>query len=82
MPWDFDRLQPHEFIDMWDGYNWRKENSENTWAYFTTHVMSMHGKVSMTDLLKPLREPVKKNSKTDNEAYLKERFKKILEQKK
>ena len=80
MPWDFDKLQPHEFIDMWDGCNWRREQEENKWAYFTASMMSVHTTrpVSQADLLKPLREPVKKNSKTDDDTYLRERFKGVL----
>jgi len=66
---------------MWDGYQWRREQEENQLAYFTAAMMSVHVKVSQAELLKPLREPIKENSKTDDEAYLKERFKKILEQK-
>lgn len=81
MPDQFDNLQPHEFMKMWDGYQWRKENRENELAYFTAAAMSVHTKkpVSPKELLKPLRQKVKKQrNKKNDEAHLKEVFKDVL----
>lgn len=69
MPWDFDNLQPQEFLDLWEGYQWRKEDQQNTIAYFVSNLMSVNAMkpVQMKDLLKPLRGNKGKKSKTDDE---------------
>lgn len=79
MPEQFEQLQPGEFLQLWDGYIWRKEQREEETAYFTSCLMSVHTKrpVQPKDLLKPLRQPRKHNKKQD-EAYLQEQFKDII----
>jgi hypothetical protein len=79
-PWEFGRLQPHEFYAMLEGYNWRKERQEEMTAYFVCGLMNMSGKsfkkgqsMSVKDLLKPLRQPAKRSKKED-EQYLREQF--------
>lgn len=79
-PWEFEQLQPGEILQLWEGYIWRQEQQENTLAYFTSCQMSVHTKrpVSPKDLLKPIRQPKKRNKKQDEE-YLKEQFKLLQE---
>lgn len=76
MPNQFYALKPYEFLEMWDGYLWRKENEEDRLAYFTAAAMSVHTKnpVLPKDLLEPLRENVKQQTKKEDEEYLKEIF--------
>lgn len=76
-PWEFERLQPHEFMQLWDGYRWRQEQQENLMAYFVSGLMNVSGKklkrlITSEDLIKPLRQPVR-NRKQDEE-YLMEQF--------
>jgi len=80
MPGAFEQLQPHEFVDLWDGYKWRQEQEENRLAYFTACQMSVHTSkpVSPKDLLKPLRQTVKQRDRKDDEEYFKEKFKNAL----
>ncbi len=88
-PWEFGLLQPHEFFDLLKGSKWRQEIKEDTFAYFTCHIMNMMGKylkdpISPIVLLKPLREnpeEIKEKKKSDEE-FLKEEFKMMLEQNK
>lgn len=69
MPDIFEKLQPHEFLAMWDGYKWRQEQEENRIAYFTSYQMSVHTKkpVAPKDLLKHLRGKVKQRTNKDDE---------------
>jgi len=75
-------MQPHEFLELLDGYEWRKRERENIQAYFTHWIVNaVGGKVSPIDILKPLREnPEKKKRTTADE--LKEKFKEVLDAKK
>jgi len=77
-PWEFEELQPHEFYELLDGYDWRKRENDNNQAYFTHWIVnSFGGKVSPADILKPLREnPAEKKRTTAEE--LKEKFKHVL----
>lgn len=77
----FGNLQPGEFLQLWGGYQWRKERDEEIEAYFTAAAMSVHAKkeISPKELLKPLRPRVKKQrSKREDEKYLREKFKGLL----
>jgi len=83
-PWEFSRLQPHEFYKLLDGYKWRQEHQEALTAYFVSHLMNISGKVAKrtiqpNDLLKPLRRPPKHQDKKADEEYLKELFKDVLQ---
>ena len=83
-PWEFERLQPHEFNDMADGYVWRQEQQENVLAYFTCQLLNVSGKslkkpITPLKLLEPLRTKKKKqSSKAKDEAYLRKQFSKAL----
>jgi hypothetical protein len=68
-PHEFEKLQPHEFIAMWDGYQWRQEREEDKLAYFTACQMSVHTKrpIHPKDLLKNLRKKTKRQPVTDDE---------------
>ena len=83
-PWEFGRLQPHEFRAMIDGCNKRQTNLENTLAYFVCQLMNLEGKalkepIKPIDLLRPIRESVKKiDQQKADEEYFKERFKGML----
>jgi hypothetical protein len=83
-PWEFERLQVTEFLQLYDGYRWRKEQSENMQAYFTSCAMSVHTKkpVQPKDLLKSIRKSPAKHNKKQDESYLREMFKKALQQEK
>lgn len=55
---------------------------ENMTAYFVCQLMNVSGKalkhsITPKRLLEPLRKPVKKQNKADDEAYLKEQFKHV-----
>lgn len=83
MPGQFERLQPQEFEAILAGYKWRKEDDENLKAYFVCQIMNLMGKylkepITVTELLRPLREDPEQKRK-DDEAYIKETFKEILE---
>jgi hypothetical protein len=79
-PWEFSRLQPHEFNSLLDGYICRKESNENTIAYFAAHLINTQLKepISAKTLLEPIREVDLEEKKKDDEDYLKEKFKGIL----
>ncbi|MPM84133.1 hypothetical protein SDC9_131204 [bioreactor metagenome] len=77
LPEQFEKLQPDEFLKMWNGYKWRQEQEENRMAYFTAAAMSVHTKkpVSPKDLLKPLRQVKKRPvNRKEEEKYLREKF--------
>lgn len=79
MPSQLDDLQPHEFMKLWDGYKWRKENNENILAFFTCHLMNIEGKslkqpITPSKILKQLRQPEVKKSKSKDEEYLRKQF--------
>jgi hypothetical protein len=81
-PWEFEQLQPHEFLTMLDGQGWRNRDKENMFAYFTCHLMNLEGKVlkepiSPADLLKPLRDQPEEKKRT-TVAELMEKFKGVL----
>lgn len=78
-PWEFEQLQPHEFIALLKGYDWRKTDQENTFAFFTAYLMNIHLKdrVSPADLLEPIRG-IQANKRKDDIAYLQEKFKHVL----
>ena len=78
-PWEFGRLQPHEFDALLEGYRWRKESNEDMMAYFTSWLMNIHLKepIGPAELLKPLREQHEEKKQADEE-YLLEAFKGVL----
>jgi hypothetical protein len=81
-PWDFGRLQPHEFIMLLEGYAWRCAQQENLFAYFVCQLMNIEGKylsspISVADLLEPIRGE-RKQKRSADEDYLLEQFKHIL----
>lgn len=81
-PRNFERLQPHEFYALLEGYNWRKKDKENLFAYFASWIINTQLKepIGPDILLKPLRENPEEKKRTDEE-YMKERFNKILKKK-
>ncbi|WP_139214796.1 hypothetical protein [Pelosinus propionicus] len=64
-------------MQLWEGYQWRKKDSEDTMAYFAACQMSVHTKkpVEPRELLKPLRQTLEGKSKKEDEEYLKGVFK-------
>jgi len=78
-PQEFEQLQPCEFMQLWDGYVWRKEHNEDIAAFFVCHLMNLEGKIlkrniTPKELLKPLRrEKVLQERKVELEK-LKETF--------
>lgn len=81
-PWEFGRLQPHEFIAMLQGYAWRRTQQENMSAYFVCQLMNIQGKylttpITVADLLEPIRGEIKLK-RNEDEEYLREQFKDIL----
>ncbi|MDR3565586.1 MAG: hypothetical protein P4N59_29680 [Negativicutes bacterium] len=81
-PWDFGRLQPHEFIMLLEGYAWRCAQQESLFAYFVCHLMNVEGKclaqpIGVADLLEPVRGE-RKQKRNDDKDYLLEQFKHIL----
>jgi hypothetical protein len=81
-PLEFERLQPHEFMALLEGYIWRKERQEELFAYFTCNIMNtaLVKPISPTDLLNPIRENPEEKRKSDEE-YLREQFKAVLAEK-
>lgn len=82
-PWEFERLQPGEFYQLYEGYRWRQERHEEMTAYFVACLMNVSGKslkrrLSPKDLLKPIRQPKQHQDKKEDEEYLKELFKDSL----
>jgi len=82
-PQEFEQLQPSEFLQLWDGYIWRKENNEDITAYFVCHIMNLIGKslkrnITPKDLLKPLRREKVKEARKEESVKLKETFKNRL----
>jgi hypothetical protein len=82
-PWEFGRLQPQEFIFLLQGYAWRRTQQENMTAYFVCQLMNIEGKylttpITVTDLLEPIRGE-RKQRRNDDEEYLLEQFRHILE---
>ncbi len=78
-PWEFEGLQPHEFYALYDGYKWRRDRDESMTAYFVCQLMNISGKslkrrLTPKELLKPLRQPVKKQDRKADEDYLKQQF--------
>jgi hypothetical protein len=78
-PWEFEQLQPGEFLQLWDGYIWRQEQQEDMLAYFVSCLMNVSGKslkrrITPKELLKPLREPKKPRDRKADEEYLKDKF--------
>jgi len=78
-PREFERLQPHEFYALLEGYNWRQERQEALMAYFVCNLMNVAGKalkrpITPKQLLKPLREKKKPRDRKQDEQYLKELF--------
>lgn len=65
-PWEFERLQPHEYYALCDGYEYRQsrrrteiENEIFVRAYFVAHLLNISGKylkknISPKELYKPL----------------------------
>ena len=92
-PQDFERMQPHEFEKLLDGYKWRQEQKRTeierqdiVYAYFISMLLNVNLKkkdrVTVGDLLDPLY-PGRKNSKKDNdEEALKAKFKDFLKKNK
>lgn len=83
-PWEFEQLQPHEFYALLKGYQWRQEQQEDIQAYWVSHLLNISGKslkrnLSPKDLIRPIRKSKEKQKKSDDEQYLRERFKGILE---
>ncbi|MEN6567201.1 MAG: hypothetical protein ABFC57_12975 [Veillonellales bacterium] len=77
-PWEFEELQPHELLELWDGYIEREHHREDSEAYFTHWTANAFGgKVTPADILKPLRETPKQKKRTTVEA-LQEKFKGLL----
>lgn len=84
-PWEFERLQPYEFEQLIEGWNWRNELSENNrkrtetvLCYLTAHLLnvsgkSIKGKITVADLTRPLEDKPKRDKQSDKE-YLKELF--------
>lgn len=60
---------------MLDGYQCRKEDNEDTLAYFTCHIMNLMGKelkqqITPAELLEPLRKPKQqRDAKADKEYF-------------
>ena len=68
-------------MSLLQGYEWRREQQENTAAYFVSCLMNLEGKslktnVTVKDIVSPLREnePVKES----DEEYLREVFRERL----
>ena len=81
-PWEFGRLQPHEFILLLEGYSWRRRQQEDMLAYFACQLMNIEGKylsspISVADLLEPIRGE-RKQKRSADEDYLLEQFKHII----
>lgn len=81
-PWEFDRLQPHEFILLLQGYSCRQTQQENMIAYFVCQLMNIEGKsltqpIGVQDLLEPIRGE-RKHKRDEDEDYLRDQFKDIL----
>jgi hypothetical protein len=78
-PWEFERLQPHEFISLMKGYSWRKEEQENMFAFFTAYIMNVQlsKPITAANLLEPIRGTQTDKRKSDIE-YLQEKFKHVL----
>lgn len=65
-PWEFERLQPHEYYALYDGYEYRQrrrrveiENEIFVYSYFVAHLLNISGKylkknISPKELCKPL----------------------------
>ncbi|EHL65460.1 hypothetical protein HMPREF1006_00473 [Synergistes sp. 3_1_syn1] len=77
-PWEFGRLQPHEFLSMLDGYLWRcrqekvrEDNAILRDAYFTSQLMWVSGR-TLKRQIPPftLAEPL---LKARDKTYLKEK---------
>lgn len=81
-PREFDKLQPHEFYALLDGYSWRREDRLAETAYWVASLLNMEGKVakkqiSPISLLKPFL-PKEKHNVRDDAKYLKELFQERL----
>jgi hypothetical protein len=80
-PREFERLQPHEFYALLDGYVWRRENRLAETAYWVANLLNMSGKVAKREitplsLLKPFQPKEKRKRNIQEDAqYLKELFK-------
>lgn len=77
-PRDFEDLTVTEFLDLLQGYKWRKEREEEFAAYFVSCLMNVEGKslrnnIKVKDLIAPFRNTVTRTKKEDKE-YLKKVF--------
>jgi hypothetical protein len=77
-PREFERLQPHEFYALLDGYSWRREDRLAETAYWIANLLNMEGKVAKKQitpmsLLKPFL-PKEKRNVQDDAKHLKELF--------
>jgi len=77
-PREFEKLQPHEFYKLLDGYKWRKYELESLAAYFVAPIINSQGTlkhpVSMKDLIDPLQPDRKRAEKQSEAEYLKQVF--------
>ena len=82
LPREFEKLQPTEFNQLLEGYNWRAKRKEEFAAYFVSCLMNIEGKslkhnIGAKHLLEPLRVGNKKAIKIDRKVdkqYLIETF--------
>ena len=77
-PREFERLQPHEFYKLYDGYLWRQGQQESLSAYFVCQLLNVSGKalkrpITVKELLEPLK-PKKKQDRKADEEYLRKKF--------
>lgn len=69
-PRQFDRLQPHEFEKLMEGYEWRANRHNELMSYFTYWIVAPHCKrnsVTPQKIAKPLQPQKKKAEATEED---------------
>ena len=75
---EFEQLQPHEFEQRIEGYNWREENRASDTAYWMQCLtVNVRGKKPLTfkEMLKPFKRAQGTNNRAADTAALREQFK-------
>ena len=78
-PREFEDLTVSEFLDLLQGYKWRKERKEEFTAYFVSCLMNTEGKalkinITVKDLVAPFRNKKVIRTKKEDKKYLIEKF--------
>lgn len=72
-PWEFERLQPYEFLLMVEGAVWRRERQEDIMAYFATYLININlekkRQISPQTLIAPLRGTGEERARAEKQHF-------------